>query len=98
MVGNQAVQGLVGGIPGFDVTRCKTKKGWSVKPRQKMKLDLNGIKRRFKVVLDADILLVIDYEGEIVVHGYGELLFKDLKDQKMIKKISEEIYKAGVVR
>jgi len=79
----------------FTIKECKTKKGMSVKQKKNVKLDLEGIKKEFKLILDASILLVIECEGEIVVHGYGELLFKDLKDVKRIKDISDRIYKAG---
>jgi hypothetical protein len=81
--------------PDLTISECKTKKGLSVKPKRSTKLDLESIKKRFKLVLDADVLVVIEKEGEIVVHGYGELLFKDLKDKKRIKEIAEEIFRAG---
>jgi adenylyltransferase/sulfurtransferase len=80
------------------VKECTTRKGWSVKLKQNVKLNLANIKKRFRTILDADILVVIDYEGEIIVHGYGELLFKDLKDERRIREIADEIYKAGGVK
>jgi adenylyltransferase/sulfurtransferase len=86
---------LTGKMPDFEVKECKTRKGWTVKPKSNTKLNLEGIKKQFKVVLDGGILLVIDCGGEIVVHGYGELLFKDLKDEAGIRKIAGGIYKAG---
>jgi adenylyltransferase/sulfurtransferase len=89
---------LEGRLPDFTVQKCKTRKGWSAKPRRNIRLDLDSIKKRFKVILDTPILLVIDHEGEIVVHDYGELLFKELNDERRIKEISDEIYVAGGVR
>ena len=86
---------LEGRLPDFTVQKCKTRKGWSVKPKQNVKLNLNEVRKAFKVVLDTPILLVIDYNGEIIVHDYGEILFKDLKDEEMIKKIVREIYSAA---
>ena len=65
----------------------------SVKPDKKIKLDLEKIKKRFKVLIDTPILLVIDEQGEIIVHSYGELLFKTLRDEEKIRKIAEEIYR-----
>ena len=81
----------------FDISPCKTRKGYSVKPKHKIALDLEGIKNRFEVVMDADVLLVIRCDGEIIVHGYGELLFKDLKDVGRIEEIAREIYACGGV-
>ena len=95
---NQKFEILEGRLPDFTVQKCKTRKGWSAKPKRNIKLNLNDIKKKFKVVLDTPILLVINYEGEIVIHDYGELLFKDLKDEKRIKELSDEIYRAGGVR
>jgi adenylyltransferase/sulfurtransferase len=95
---NQKFEILEGKLPDFTVQKCKTRKGWSAKPKRNIKLNLNDIKKKFKVILDTPILLVIDHEGEIVIHDYGELLFKELKDEQRIKKISDEIYKAGGVQ
>lgn len=86
---------LEGNIPELTVGECRTKKGWTVKPKCNIRLDLDAIKRKFRVVLDANVLLVIDHEGEIIVHGYGELLFKELKDEKRIRNIANEIFRAG---
>ena len=79
----------------FHISKCKTRKGWSAKPVRNIRLNLNNIKKRFKVILDGEVLLVLDYEGEIIVHGYGELVFKDLNDKERIAQIAKEIYKAG---
>jgi adenylyltransferase/sulfurtransferase len=79
----------------FTVQKCKTRKGWSAKPAKNIKLNLADIRKKYKVVMDTPILLVIDHEGEIIVHDYGELLFKDMKDEAKIRKVSEEIYKVG---
>ncbi|MFC1741337.1 hypothetical protein ACFL3V_02275 [Nanoarchaeota archaeon] len=84
-------------MPDFTINRCKTKKGFSVKPKSNIKLNLKSISKKFKTTLDADVLLVIDNEGEIIVHGYGELIFKELDDKDKIKSIAEEIYRAGGV-
>ncbi|MBW2964372.1 HesA/MoeB/ThiF family protein [Candidatus Woesearchaeota archaeon] len=86
---------LEGRVPDLTVKECKTKKGWTVRPKRNVKLNLGEIKKRFRVVMDANVLLVLDHEGEIVVHGYGELLFKDLKDEKRIREIAEDIFMAG---
>jgi molybdopterin/thiamine biosynthesis adenylyltransferase len=94
--GNYAL--LDGSVPDFSVQQCKTRKGWSVKPKSNIKLNLEGIRKSFKVILDTPILIVLEKEGEIIVHDYGELLFKDLKDEQRIRKIASEIYTAGGVK
>jgi adenylyltransferase/sulfurtransferase len=86
---------LEGRLHDFTVQKCKTRKGWSVKPKQNVKLNLDEVRKLFKVVLDTPILLVIDYNGEIIVHDYGEILFKDIKDEELIKKTAREIYSAA---
>ncbi|MBT7902360.1 HesA/MoeB/ThiF family protein [Candidatus Woesearchaeota archaeon] len=79
----------------FTIQKCKTKAGWSAKPTKQLKLNLNNIKKKFKLIMDTPILIVIEKKGEIIVHNYGELLFKDLKDEQEIKKIAKEIYLVG---
>jgi hypothetical protein len=51
------------------------------------------------VVLETPILLVIREQGlEIVVHGYGELLFKNgTEEQKeLMRKVAEKVYEKGL--
>jgi hypothetical protein len=79
---------------GFTLQRCKTRKGISVKPKNNVRLNLSGMGKSFKVVLETPILVVLDRGGEIIVHDYGELLFKELSDIDEIKKIALEIYSA----
>ena len=77
----------------FKIEKCKDKGGLSVKPSVKVLLDLKKIKTKFKTLIETPIVLVIEKEGEIVVHEYGELIFKNLKDEEKIRRIAEEIYK-----
>lgn len=79
----------------FNIKPCKTKAAYSVKPIKKIKLDLNKIKNHFKVSIFTPICMVIEEHKGIVVHNHGEILFKKLKDEAKIKKISEKIYKVG---
>ncbi|MBT5022420.1 HesA/MoeB/ThiF family protein [Candidatus Woesearchaeota archaeon] len=79
----------------FTIQKCKTKAGWSAKPKQNLKLNLDAIKQKYETIMDTPILLVIDCEGEIIVHNYGEILFKELKDEEKMKKIVAEIYDTG---
>ncbi|MEA3430475.1 MAG: hypothetical protein U9R08_04335 [Nanoarchaeota archaeon] len=81
----------------YKIKPCKTKAAFSVKPDQKLRLDFNKIKERFEVILDNPIALVIKIKGvEIVVHDYGEMLFKTLKNVQQITEIVDEIYEVGL--
>ncbi len=80
----------------FKVEKCRTKATYSAKPKQQLKMDLNKIKSKFEVVLETPVLLVIKAQGvEAIVHGYGEILFKNCKDIELMTKIAEEIYGSG---
>lgn len=79
--------------------KCKTKAGYSAKLQKQQKLNLEAIKKKFKIVLETPILLVIEMEGiEIIVHGYGELLFKKGDDFELMENIAEQVYEIGLER
>jgi len=81
----------------FILAKCKTKAAYSAKLKKQAKLDLNKIKKKFEVVLETPILLVIEVKNiEIVVHGFGELLFKKCDDENFMQKTAESIYKIGL--
>lgn len=81
----------------FSLMKCKTKAGYSAKLKTQQKLNLEAIKKKFKVVLETPILLVIEVKGmEVIIHGYGELLFKESHDSSVMEKIVQEIYEAGL--
>ncbi|MFH1849266.1 MAG: HesA/MoeB/ThiF family protein [archaeon] len=80
---------------GFTIQKCKTKAAYSVKPKRNIQLDLDQIRNKFTVVADTPILLVIKEADEIIVHNYGELLFKTLEDKCRIEEIAKRIYEAG---
>lgn len=81
----------------FTVEKCKTKAAYSAKLKQPQHLDLQKIKKKFDLILETPILLVVAVDNvEIIVHGYGELLFKSCEDQELMKKIAERIYEAGL--
>lgn len=81
----------------FTVEKCKTKAAYSAKLKKSRHLDLQKIKQKFDTVLETPILLVIKVEGvEIIVHGYGELLFKNCEDRELMNKIAEMIYEVGL--
>ena len=81
----------------FNLEKCKTKAAYSTKLKKQQHLDLQKIKRKFETVLETPILLVLKVDGvEVVVHGYGELLFKKCDDVDLMRKIAEMIYGAGL--
>jgi len=81
----------------FTVEKCKTKAAYSAKLKKQQKLDLKKIKDKFSVVLETPILLVVSVEGvEVIIHGYGELLFKRCQDVDLMRKIAERIYGVGL--
>ena len=78
----------------FEIKPCKTRATYSVKPKKNIKLDLSKLKDKFKIKAETPIAAVIEVEGEeVIVHRYGEIRFKTLKDENKIKRISEMIYK-----
>ena len=76
----------------FEIKLCKTRAAISVKPKNKINLNLNVIRKKFKTCVETPILLVLDLEGGIIIHKYGEIIFKKLKHEKKIRKIAERIY------
>ena len=81
----------------FTIAKCKTKAAYAAKLKKQGRLDLAKIKEKFEVVLETPILVVVKVEGvEVVVHGYGELLFKNCEDVMLMKEIAEKIYQIGL--
>ena len=77
----------------FEISPCKTKATFSVKPKKNISLDIKGLSGKFAAKKVTSIAGVFDYNGEeFVVHRYGTITFKTLKDEKMIKKIAEMVY------
>ncbi|HII71599.1 TPA: hypothetical protein HA265_02480 [Candidatus Woesearchaeota archaeon] len=78
--------------PPFTINRCKTKKGYSVKWNKR--LDLSKVGKKYEVEMDTPILLVIKTEnGKVLVHEYGELIFRECEDEEKIRETAKEIYK-----
>ena len=81
----------------FSLAKCKTKTTYSAKLMQKDKLDLTKIRKKFEVVMETPILLVIKTEtGEVIVHSHGEILFKKCTDTELMEKVAEDIYETGI--
>ncbi|MBI4738857.1 HesA/MoeB/ThiF family protein [Candidatus Woesearchaeota archaeon] len=98
MIMKKTGEGLTNTSDAFTIQKCKTRAGWSARPVRQTRLDLSKLKKRFQIVLETPILLVVKKEGfsgEIIVHNYGEILFKQSSDEKKMKAIAAEIYEAG---
>ena len=81
----------------FTLAKCKTKATYSAKLKTKSKLNLDKIKKKFKVVMETSILLIIKVNNlEVIVHSHGELLFKNCTDTELMEKIAKEIYEMGI--
>lgn len=81
----------------FTIEKCKTKAAYSAKLKRLQPLNLQKIKQKFELVLETPLLLVIKVDGvEIIVHGYGELFFKNCEDKDLMKKMAETIYSTGL--
>jgi len=78
----------------FEIKLCKTKSAIIVKPIKNLKLDLARMNSRFNVIAQTSIASVLRFDNEeVVVHRYGDIYFKSLKDESLINKIAQEIYK-----
>ena len=83
----------------FTFGKCKSRAGYSARLPTSRKLDLSRIKKALVVILETPILLVIQEQGlEIVVHGYGEILFKNGTPEQvgLMEKVAERIYNIGL--
>lgn len=82
----------------FSLGKCRTRAGYSAKLLRQGKLDLDEIKKHFPVVLETPLLLVVaTAAGEVIVHGYGELLFKEGKDIAVMEKAAAKVYEYGLL-
>ncbi|OGI66355.1 hypothetical protein A2642_01415 [Candidatus Nomurabacteria bacterium RIFCSPHIGHO2_01_FULL_39_10] len=80
----------------FTLGKCKTRAAYSAKLRKQGVLDLKKIARKFTVVLETPIVLVISISGiEVIVHQYGELVFKKCEDMELMERIASEVYEMG---
>lgn len=81
----------------FEIKLCKSKGAYSAKPTKTTSLDLNKIRKEFKVVDFTPAVMVIDFDGEIIIHQHGELLFKGKaeKDIEEMKRIANKVYEVG---
>ncbi len=75
----------------FTLKRCKTKKGYTAKMRKR--IDLKKIAKRYDTELETPVLAVIKTEcGKTLVYDYGEIVFRESKNEEQMRKIAKEIY------
>lgn len=81
----------------FTLGKCKTRAAYSAKLRTQGVLDLKKIAKKYEVMLETPIVLVILVEGiEVIVHQYGELVFKKCEDMALMERIATEVYEEGL--
>jgi len=81
----------------FTLSKCTTRAGYSTKPNKNVHLNLKNIKEHFNTIVETPIVLVIiDNGNEIIVHEFGEILFKTMTDEKKMHAISQKIYEVGL--
>ncbi|MEM4336598.1 MAG: hypothetical protein QXG86_01185 [Candidatus Woesearchaeota archaeon] len=77
----------------FEIKPCKTRAAFNVKPLNNVNVDIKKLARKFKVKKITPIAGVFIYDGEeFIVHRYGQITFKSLKDENKIKKIAQIVY------
>ncbi len=83
----------------FTFGKCKTRAGYSAQLKRQAKLDLLKIQKSFETILETPILLVIkEQDLEIVVHSFGELLFKNgtAEHVELMETVARKVYEAGL--
>jgi len=81
----------------FTLAKCKTRAAFSAKLRQGGKLNLEKLKAKYEIILETPLLLVLKAENlELIVHGHGEILFKNGENLAQMEKIAQEIYSIGL--
>lgn len=77
----------------FTFEKCKTKGAYSAKLKLKEKLDLKKLNGHFEILAETPVLFLIKAGNhEIVVHAYGEVLFKNGDNQEEMKALASQIY------
>ena len=75
----------------FELNLCRTGATLTVKTNKPLNLD--KIRNNFGVLRDAKVTLLLDFDNEhVIVNKQGEIIFKTLKDENKIMRITREIY------
>jgi len=77
----------------FTLQKCKTRAAYSAKPNKNIKLDLSKLKEEYEMLIDTPILVVVKHDDkEIIVHSYGEIIFKEMEDEEKMTELAKKIY------
>ncbi len=88
-------KGITNGKESFTLSRCNTGV-YSAKPNKSIAIDINKIKNAYETIRETPIAVFIKVHGvEVLVYNYGELVFKQFRDEEKIKKLAKEIYEVG---
>ena len=76
----------------YKILDCKIGK-WKIVPEGALSLDLSKVKKRFDVVLDGGIAVVVkDSLGQFIIKKTGEVRFKKERSKEEVAKVAEEVY------
>jgi len=79
----------------YKLKYCKVHDKMSAKPLRKMTLNLDLLKKQFKV-LNENPLLAINVDGEdVIVRDFGELFFSKETNKERLKGLTEKIYESA---
>ena len=79
--------------PPFRIEHCATKATYKAVPMVSMTLNFSLLKKKFPVLLDAGSVLAIAVEDcEVIVHSFGDVLFKTVCDKETMTRIAKKIY------
>ncbi|MAE13594.1 hypothetical protein CMO92_03435 [Candidatus Woesearchaeota archaeon] len=80
----------------FKVIPCKVGGRWKIVADGIVRLDLGKVGKRFEVVVDGGIAVVVrDERGEFIVKKTGEIRFKSERSKEECGKIADEVYGCG---
>lgn len=84
----------------FSLNPCDTDKSCKAKLNKRQSLNMSNIKENFNVVSDAGIALVLEIDNiEVIVHGYGDIVFKlgqKNVSKSKLKELAKKIYNVGL--
>lgn len=82
----------------FILSKCKTKVAYSTRLKyQQYQLDLKLLAKKFEVVIETPVVLVIKVGGvELTAHNFGELLFRNCDNLDKMQYIAEKVYAVGL--
>ncbi len=77
----------------YEIRMCDTKNQYYSRPLVEMKIDLNKLKKKVKVIVESPIVMICDIDGvECLIQKHGEIFFRDTNDKKKMKMIAGKVY------